>query len=179
MKLNSLRELYMEQLRDVYDGEHQIIKALPKMIEKASSQDLKDALKEHLETTKQHATRIERIFERLEEKAKGETCKGMKGIIDEGDDLVGNIKDADVRDAGIIAAAQRVEHYEMAGYGTARTFAMLLEGQDAGQLLQQTLEEEKEADKTLTMLAGKVNANAAAGTTAGRQHRETRRERVA
>jgi ferritin-like metal-binding protein YciE len=162
MKPNSLHELYVEQLRDLYDGEHQIIKALPKMIEKATSADLKEALNEHLEVTKDQATRIERIFGNLGEEPKAEKCKGIQGIIDEGDDLIGDIKDADVRDAAIIASAQRVEHYEMAGYGTARTYATLLEEQDASQLLQETLDEEKQADQRLTSLANKINVNAAA-----------------
>jgi ferritin-like metal-binding protein YciE len=163
MKPNSLQELYIEQLKDLYDAEHQIIKALPKMIEVATSADLKDALNEHLEITKTQATRLEQIFQSSGEKAKGTKCKGMQGVIQEGDDLVGDIKDEDVRDAAIIAGAQRVEHYEMAGYGTARTYAKLLGDDDAGQLLQQTLDEEKAADKKLTALAEDINVSASAG----------------
>jgi ferritin-like metal-binding protein YciE len=163
MKPNSLQELYLEQLKDLYDAEHQIIKALPKMIEAASSPDLKEALTEHLDVTKTQATRLETIFTTMGEKAKGEKCKGMEGVIDEGDDLVGDIKDSDLRDAAIIASAQRVEHYEMAGYGTARTYATLLQDNEASQLLQQTLDEEKEADNKLTELAGEINVSAASG----------------
>src|SRR5690348_1699079 len=112
MTINSLQELYVEQLKDLYDAEHQIIKALPKLIEKTSSEDLKSALNEHLEVTREQATRIEKIFGDLGEKAKAEKCKGMQGVIQEGDDLVGDIDDENVRDAAIIASAQRVEHYE-------------------------------------------------------------------
>ena len=161
MKANTLQELYVEQLRDLYDAEHQIIKALPKMISAANSKDLRQALTEHLQVTKDQATRIEQILERRGEKTKAEKCKGMQGIIEEGNDLVSKTRDSDVRDAAIIAAAQRVEHYEMAGYGTARTFATLLEEEDASELLQQTLNEEKEADQTLTDLSGNVDENAA------------------
>jgi ferritin-like metal-binding protein YciE len=160
MKANSLQELYIEQLRDLYDAEHQIIKALPKLIDAAQSDRLKDALREHLEVTKEQASRIEQIFESRGEKAHAERCKGMQGVIQEGDELVKGIKDANVRDAAIIASAQRVEHYEMAGYGTARTYADLLEENEASQLLQQTLDEEKEADETLTDLAEEINAEA-------------------
>jgi ferritin-like metal-binding protein YciE len=175
MKPNSLQELYVEQLKDLYDGEQQIIKALPKMIEKATSHELKQALNEHLEVTKEQATRIESIFQKMGDKAKGEKCKGMQGIIEEGDDLIGDVKDDDVRDAAIIASAQRVEHYELAGYGTARTFAQLLGQQDAVQLLQQTLDEEKEADQTLTDLAGEINVSAGGGESMEGETRRTRR----
>lgn len=160
MKLNSLRELYIEQLKDLYDAEHQIIKALPKMIDAVQAEELRDALTEHLEITKQQAGRIEQIFKNLGEKPKGEKCKGMQGVLQEGDDLVTKIEDEDVRDAAVIASAQRVEHYEMAGYGTARTYADLLGEQDARELLQQTLNEEEEADQVLTNLAGDINTKA-------------------
>lgn len=160
MKLNSLRELYMEQLKDLYDAEHQIIKALPKMIEAAQAEELRDALNEHLEITKEQASRIEQIFKNLGEKPKGEKCKGMQGVIQEGNDLVSKIENEDLRDAAIIASAQRVEHYEIAGYGTARTYAELLGEQDARELLQQTLNEEEEADQVLTNLAGDINTEA-------------------
>ncbi|MGA9528993.1 MAG: ferritin-like domain-containing protein [Terriglobales bacterium] len=160
MKPNSLQELYVEQLKDLYDAEQQIIKALPKMIDAASSEELKDALNEHLEVTRKQATRLEQIFEPLGEKPKGDKCKGMQGVLQEGSDLVGEVKDANVRDAAIIASAQRVEHYEMAGYGTARTFAELLGEEKASQLLEETLNEEKEADTKLTELAEEINVTA-------------------
>jgi ferritin-like metal-binding protein YciE len=179
MKPNSLQELYVEQLQDLYDAEHQIIKALPKMIEAANSGGLKQALTEHLEVTKGHATRIENIFDQLGKKPKAEKCKGMHGVIQEGSDLVGEIKAGDVRDAAIIASAQRVEHYEMAGYGTARTFATLLGDEEAGEALQQTLDEEKEADQKLTTLASKINVNAAGGKAAEGEESKAKGKRVA
>lgn|SRR5262249_7552091 len=177
MKPNSLQGLYVEQLRDLYDAENQIIKALPEMIDEATSTDLKDALTEHLETTKTQATRLEQIFSASGEKAKGEKCKGMQGVIQEGSDLIDDIDDEDLRDAAIIASAQRVEHYEMAGYGTARTYAMLLGDDSASQLLQQTLDEEKEADRKLNALAEDINVSASAGTSAERT--TTTKKRVA
>jgi len=179
MKPNSLQELYVEQLRDLYAAEHQIIRALPKMIEKANSEGLKDALNQHLEVTKEQATRVEEIFERLGEKAKGEKCKGIAGIITEGDDLIGDIKDEDVRDAAIIAAAQRVEHYEMAGYGTARTYAELLEEDAASLLLQKPLDAEKEADETLTRLASEINVNASMKSAESEERRPSKARRAA
>jgi ferritin-like metal-binding protein YciE len=160
MKPNSLQELYVEQLKDLYDGEQQIIKALPEMIKEASSKELKDALTDHLGVTKTQASRLEKIFGALGEKAKGETCKGMKGVLAEGSDLVGKVEDPELRDAAIIASAQRVEHYEMAGYGTARAYADLLGETQASTLLQQTLDEEKDADEKLTALSAEINLSA-------------------
>jgi ferritin-like metal-binding protein YciE len=161
MKPNSLQHLYVEQLLDLYDAEHQIIKALPKMVDAAQSEKLKNALNEHLDITRQQATRIERIFKSLGEKLNPEKCRGMQGIIQEGDQLIRRIKDPDVKDAAIIASAQRVEHYEMAGYGTAATYADLLNDSEARGLLEQTLGEEKEADQSLTNLAREINVQAA------------------
>lgn len=160
VKANSLQELYVEQLADLYSAEQQIIKALPDLIEAAQSEELRSALTEHLEVTREHATRIESIFEDLDQEIEKEKCKGMEGVIKEGSELVEDIDDEDVRDAGIIAAAQRVEHYEMAGYGTARTYASLLGYDDAANLLQKTLTEEKEADQKLTSLAEELNVEA-------------------
>jgi len=177
MKPNSLQELYIEQLQDLYDAEHQIIKALPKMIAEATSTDLKDALTEHLEVTKTQASRLEQIFESSGEKAKAEKCKGMQGVIQEGSDLIREIEDENVRDAAIIASAQRVEHYEMAGYGTARNYASLLEDDNAAQLLQETLDEEKEADAKLTALAEDINVSAPIGNES--EKRTSTRKRVA
>jgi ferritin-like metal-binding protein YciE len=176
MKPNSMQELYVEQLRDLYDAEQQIIKALPEMIDVAGSHGLRQALSEHLEVTKTHASRLETIFHSLGEKPKGEKCKGIQGIIDEGSDLIDNIKEAaDVRDAAIIAAAQRVEHYEMAGYGTARTFAALVHDDKASELLQQTLDEEKQADQKLTALAAEININANGGKSVGSEETKKRK----
>jgi len=156
---NSLQELYVEQLQDLYSAEDQIIKALPKMIEAAQSDELRNALKEHLEVTRKQASRIETICKELGEKAQKEKCKGMEGVLKEGSDLVKEVSE-EIRDAAIIAAAQRVEHYEMAGYGTARMYATLLGFDEAASMLEQTLEEEKEADQTLSDLAGELNVEA-------------------
>lgn len=163
MKANSLRELYVGELRDLYDAEHQIIKALPKMISKVSSEELKNALSEHLDITRQQAERLEQIFENMGEKAKAEKCDGMEGVIKEGNELLKDAEDEDVRDAAIISAAQKVEHYEMAGYGTARTWASLLGEDEAADLLEETLDEEKEADQKLTEIAEAINVEAGEG----------------
>ena len=169
MAANSLQELYVEQLQDLYDAEQQIIKALPKMIEAAQSGELRDALTEHLEVTRKQADRVEKICQELGEDAKGEKCKGMEGVLKEGSDLVKDVDNEDVRDAAIIAAAQRVEHYEMAGYGTARTYATLLGFDDAASALEETLEEEKEADEKLSSLAKELNVEALDAAEGGEQ----------
>ncbi len=153
MKLQSLHELYITELADLYNAENQILKALPKMIEKASLNELRTALQEHLEQTREHALRLEQIFHMHGEDVKSEKCEGMKGIISEGDDLVGKNAEPAVRDAAIISAAQKVEHYEIAGYGTARTYAEQMGHTEAAGLLQKTLEEEGAADKKLTQIA--------------------------
>ena len=163
MKITSLRDLYVEQLRDLYDGENQIIKALPKMIESTESEELSSALEEHLEVTRQQAQRLEQIFQGLGENSKGEKCKGMEGIIKEGSEVMKEDMPETVKDAAIIASAQRVEHYEIAGYGTVRTYAELLGEEEAVDLLQQTLDEEKEADEKLSDLAEEINVEAEEG----------------
>jgi len=160
MAANSFQELYVEQLQDLYSAEDQIIKALPKMIDAAQSEDLRDALTEHLEITRKQAERLEKICKELGEDPKSEKCKGMEGVLKEGSDLVNKVGQREVRDAAIIAAAQRVEHYEMAGYGTARTYATLLGYDEAASALEQTLEEEKQADETLSGLAEQLNVAA-------------------
>lgn len=161
--MNSLQELYVEELKDLYDAENQIIKALPKMIDAASSEELQNALSEHLEITREQAKRIEQIFQNMGEKLKAEKCKGMEGLIKEGSDILSEDMDENVKDAAIISAAQRVEHYEMAGYGTVRTWANLLGESEAEELLQETLDEEKEADEKLNQLAEQINVEAEAG----------------
>jgi len=164
VKANSLRELYTEQLRDLYDAEHQLIKALPKIADAASSEDLRNAIEEHLEKTKGHASRLETIFSNMGEKAKAQKCKGMEGLIKEGSEVIKEEDmDREVKDAAIIAAAQRVEHYEIAGYGCVRTYANLLGDQEAADLLAETLEEEKEADQTLNAIAQRINLQAGEG----------------
>jgi ferritin-like metal-binding protein YciE len=153
MKLNSLRDLYITELKDLYDAENRITKALPKMAEACGSQDLRDAFEHHLEQTRRHSERLEEIFQKLDESPKGEKCKGIIGIIDEGEDLMDEDAPPAVRDAALIAAAQRVEHYEIAAYGTCRTYARRLGYADHAGLLNETLQEEGEADKKLTSLA--------------------------
>ncbi len=162
MKLENLQQLYLKELRDLYDAEEQITEALPKLIQAAHNPALKNALKEHLDVTQKQISRLEQIFNNLNEKSSGETCKGMKGVIKEGDEIVSSGGDPSTVDAGIISAAQRVEHYEMAGYGTVRTYAQLLGQQEHARLLQQTLDEEEQADQTLTKIAASVNVEAKA-----------------
>jgi ferritin-like metal-binding protein YciE len=172
MAVNSLQELYVEQLQDLFDAEQQIIKALPRMIEAVQSEELRDALTEHLEVTRKQADRVEKICQDLGEDAKGEKCKGMEGVLKEGSDLVKDVDNDDVRDAAIIAAAQRVEHYEMAGYGTARTYATLLGFDDAASALEETLAEEKEADDKLSSLAEELNVEALNSGSEGAENEE-------
>jgi ferritin-like metal-binding protein YciE len=163
VRANSLRELYIEELRDLYDAEHQLIKALPKIAAAASSEDLRSAIEEHLDKTKGHASRLETIFSNMGEKAKAQKCKGMEGLIKEGSEIIREDMDTEVKDAAIIGAAQRVEHYEIAGYGCVRTYATLLGDQEAADMLQETLEEEKEADQTLNQIAEHINVEAGEG----------------
>jgi ferritin-like metal-binding protein YciE len=153
MKLDTLKKLYVEELRDVYSAENQLLKALPKMAKGASSDELKQAFETHLEQTKGHVERLDEIFEALGEKPTGKTCKAMQGLIEEGSEMLEEEGEESVIDAGLIGAAQRVEHYEIAAYGTLRGFAELLGEEDAAELLQQTLDEEGETDKLLTDLA--------------------------
>jgi ferritin-like metal-binding protein YciE len=161
MKENDLRELYVKELRDLYSAENQLVKALPKLAEAATSDELRTAFEEHLQQTQGHVQRLETIFENLGEKPSGEKCKGMEGLVKEGSEVVEDDEfEGEVKDSALIAAAQRVEHYEIAGYGTVRTFASLLEDDDAVELLEQTLEEEKETDQKLTEIAESVNVEA-------------------
>jgi ferritin-like metal-binding protein YciE len=180
MKVESLQDLYVEQLRDLYDAENQLIKALPKMAKAASSPELRNAFEEHLEQTKEQAQRIETIFEGMGEKAKGQKCKAMEGLVKEGSEVIEEDMPEGVKDAALIAAAQRVEHYEIAGYGCVRTYANLLGESDAASLLEQTLDEEKEADELLGGIAEKVNVEIPQGRndnskrTASRSSRRTK-----
>ena len=162
MKESALKELYIKELRDTYDAERQITKALPKMAKAASSSQLRSAFEQHLEQTKNHVERLDQIFEDLDESPKGESCEGMEGLIEEGSEVIDEDLDPDTRDAALIAAAQHVEHYEMASYGTARTYANILGEKKAAELLEETLEEEKEADLKLTTIAEKLNVKSAA-----------------
>jgi len=153
MKLDTLKTLYIDELRDLYNAENQLIKALPKMAKAASSEELQDAIEKHLEQTKTHVERLEEVFEEIGEKPKGKTCKAMKGLIEEGSEILHEDGEESVIDAGIIVAAQKVEHYEIASYGSVRTFAQLLGKDSSAELLQTTLDEESEANELLNKLA--------------------------
>jgi ferritin-like metal-binding protein YciE len=156
MKLDTLEQLYISELRDLYSAENQLLKALPKMAKAASSEELKDGFEKHLEQTKGHVRRLEQVFEALDENPKGKTCRAMKGLIEEGSEILKENGEESVLDAGIIVAAQKVEHYEIAGYGSARAFAQLLGQNKAAELLQATLDEESKTNEILNKLAESV-----------------------
>ncbi|MBS0659334.1 MAG: ferritin-like domain-containing protein [Verrucomicrobia bacterium] len=162
MKLSSLYDLLLHELKDLYSAEKQLTKALPKLAKAATNEQLRGAFEEHLEETEGHLQRLEEIAEQLEARLDGHTCKAMQGLVEEGQDLLEEDAEPAVRDAALIGAAQRVEHYEIAGYGTARTLASLLGHEEIAELLDTTLEEEKATDEKLTALAeAAVNAEAA------------------
>lgn len=162
MKFNSLDELLVEQLQDIYDAENRLLDAIPKMADAATSSDLKAAFKEHLGETKQQVTRLDEVFGLLDKSPKRETCEAMKGLVKEGEEIISAECDSSIKDAALIAAAQRVEHYEMAAYGSARNFARQCGQHRVADLLQQTLQEEGNADSKLTKIAEQfVNAEAA------------------
>ena len=167
MKVNRLKHLYVEELKDLYSAENQLVKALPKMAKAATSEELRAAFEGHLDQTKEHVVRLEKIFKALGESPNGKKCKGMEGLIKEGGELIEEDPEPEELDAGLISAAQRVEHYEIAGYGCVSTYAKILGEDQAGSLLSQTLEEEKETDKKLTQLAGHINIEAAEKSDAG------------
>jgi ferritin-like metal-binding protein YciE len=153
MKIETMEDLFLEQVEDLYDAERRLVKALPKMAGASTSQALRQAFESHLMETEGHVTRLESVFQALGRDPKGHTCDAMKGLISEGEEIIGDIEESSLRDAGLIAAANRVEHYEIAAYGSARTFAEILGLSDAASLLEQTLQEEKKADQKLTQLA--------------------------
>jgi len=156
MALESLQDLYLEQLKDLHSAEEQIIEALPKMIAQTKNPELRQGFEKHLSQTKEQLRRLDQIGQRAGQKLSGHKCKGMEGLLEEGEELMKERADSDVLDAALIAAAQRVEHYEMAGYGCARTYARLLGLNDDAKLLQQTLDEEGDTDHKLTDLAERV-----------------------
>jgi ferritin-like metal-binding protein YciE len=156
MKLNTLRDLYVEQLQDLYSAETQLTKALPRMAQAATHPELKEAFQRHLHQTEHQVERLDQIFQMLGQKPGGHTCKAMQGLIAEGEEMAKMKGDPAAVDAGLIAAAQRVEHYEIAGYGCVRTYAAQLGDQQAAMLLQQTLDEEGMTDKLLTQIAEQV-----------------------
>jgi ferritin-like metal-binding protein YciE len=161
MKLNTLKDLYFHELKDLFNAEQQIVKALPKMMKAAASKELAAGFEEHLAQTKEHVQRLEQILSGHEQTTRGPKCKGMEGLLAEGAEMIEQEADDEVKDAGLIAAAQRVEHYEMVGYGTTRTYAGLLDDQEGVNLLSLTLEEEKQTDQKLSKLA-KSSINLAA-----------------
>jgi ferritin-like metal-binding protein YciE len=153
MELQTLKDLYVHELKDLYSAEKQLTKALPKMAKAAASERLADGFRVHLGQTEEHVNRLEKILERHDASTRGAKCKGMEGLIEEGEEMIEEDAEDEVRDAGLIAAAQRVEHYEIAGYGCARTYADLLGDTEGARLLQQTLDEEGATNKKLTELA--------------------------
>jgi ferritin-like metal-binding protein YciE len=180
MEMESLQELYVSELKDLYSAEKQLLKALPKMVKNATNPQLKKAFSDHLDETEGHVDRLEKIFQMLGEKAGGKKCKGMEGLIEEAKELIQEDASEEVLDAGLISKAQHVEHYEMAGYGTVRTYAEQLGLRDQAKLLQQTLDEEGKANELLTQIAeSAVNAEAEEGqeetTTSRRSDRQVSR----
>jgi ferritin-like metal-binding protein YciE len=155
--MNSLAELYVDELKDLWSAEKQIVAALPKMIKAATAPKLKAGFRKHLRESQEHVRRLERIMKALGESPRGKKCVGMEGLLKEGAELIKEKPEPEVLDAGLISAAQHVEHYEMAGYGTVRTWAQLLGHRDQARLLQQTLNEEGATDKALTRLAERIN----------------------
>jgi ferritin-like metal-binding protein YciE len=173
MKFENLRDLYIKELQDLYDAEHQIIKALPKLIRASTTGSLTGALQDHLEQTKEHSIQIEELFSKFDEKPHAEKCKGMEGLLKEAEDMIKEDMDSEVKDAAIIAACQRVEHYEIAGYGCVKTYAHLLGDDHAASVLEKILGQEKEADQKLTSIAEEINVEAVEGTAADTSWSET------
>ena len=160
MQMNSLDDLFVAELKDLYSAEKQLLKAIPKMAKAANSKALQSGFTKHLKQTEGHVSRLEKVFEELGVSPRGKKCKAMEGLIEEGQEVIDEDADPHVKDAALIAAAQRVEHYEMAGYGCVRTYANLLNHKKAATLLQQTLDEEGDTDKSLTKLAEQINVAA-------------------
>ncbi len=171
MANETLRELYIDELKDLYSAENQLLKALPKMAKAATSEELSSGFEEHLEQTKGHVQRLEQIFESLDESPKGKKCSGMEGLVKEGSEVMDEFEDT-VLDAALISAAQRVEHYEIAGYGTVVAFAELLGESEHQSLLNETLEEEKETDEKLTELSKEINSQANEGAESDEESEE-------
>jgi ferritin-like metal-binding protein YciE len=163
MALEDLKDLFLEQLKDVYDAEHRITKALPKMARKATSEELSSAFDEHLTQTEEHVARLERVFGMVGETPSKKTCKAMVGLLQEGEEIMKEEAPESVLDAGLISAAQKVEHYEMATYGALRDWAQLLGLNEAADLFQETLDEERDTDKVLTEIAQSLNVEAMEG----------------
>ena len=179
MASNTLAELYVEELKDLYSAEKQILKALPKLVKAAKHDELKQAFETHLRQTEGHVERLERVFKQLGESPKGKKCRGMEGVLEEGAELIGEDPNPSVLDAGLISKAQHVEHYEMAGYGSVCAWARLLGHNDQATLLGQTLDEEKKTDALLTDLANQsINADAEIALSSGNDGGHTSRRRT-
>ena len=177
MSKNSLKELYVEELKDLFSAENQLTKALPKMAKAASSDELRQGFEGHLEQTRGHVERLQQIFEQLGEKATGKKCLGMEGLIKEGAETIGEDFGDAMMDAALISAAQRVEHYEIAGYGSVIAYADLLGESEQASLLRETLEEEKETDEKLTELAKEINVEAQQGDSESEEEGQPRDKR--
>lgn len=176
-QIDSLEMLLTEELKDIYDAEKQLTKAIPKMIKAASSDELQNALEEHLEVTKQQVSRLERVFELLGKPAKTKPCAGMRGLVEEGKEVLEKDAEEPFHDAAIIGAAQKVEHYEIAAYGTVRAFAQMLGNDEVANLLEETLNEEKEADEKLTEVSESLlQAHAERGGEEGEEYMEEEQE---
>lgn len=178
MANKELKDLYVDELKDLYSAETQLVKALPKMAKGASSNDLREGFEEHLEQTKGHVQRLEQIFESLGENPKGKKCVGMEGLIKEGSEVLDEDYEENVLDAGLIGAAQRVEHYEIAAYGTARALAEVLGEDEHVSLLTETLDEEKQTDEKLTELAQQINAEGGQGGKGAETEADVAREQT-
>lgn len=177
MQKDSLRQLYVNELKDLYNAETQLVKALPKMAKASSNAELRQGFEEHLRQTSEQVSRLEQIFDMLGEKATGKKCLGMEGLVKEGAEVMSEDYEDALMDAAIIGAAQRVEHYEIAGYGTVRAFAELLGENEHVSLLEQTLEEEKQTDDKLTQLAAEINSQAEQGEVAETESEQVSRQR--
>jgi ferritin-like metal-binding protein YciE len=176
MPNQGLKELYLGELKDLYSAESQLVKALPKLAKAAASEELRAGFEEHLEQTKGHVQRLEQIFEMLDESPKGKKCKGMEGLIEEGSEIMEEDFEDALLDAALIGAAQRVEHYEIAAYGTVRAFAEELGESEHASLLAETLEEEKETDEKLTELAKQINVEANEGSGEPEEQQKTQKK---
>jgi ferritin-like metal-binding protein YciE len=176
MPNEGLKELYVDELKDLYSAENQLVKALPKLAKAAASEELRAGFEEHLEQTKGHVQRLEQIFEMLDESPKGKKCKGMEGLIEEGSEIMEEDFEDALLDAALIGAAQRVEHYEIAAYGTVRAFAEELGESEHASLLAETLEEEKETDEKLTELAKQINVEANEGSGEPEEQQKTQKK---
>src|ERR1700719_367748 len=179
MEHNELKDLYIDELRDLYDAENKLVKALPKLAKAANSDKLRAGFEEHLDQTRGHVGRLEEIFEALDEKPTGKKCAGMAGLVKEGEEIMDEDFSAEVMDAALISAAQRVEHYEIAAYGCVSTWAQLLGESEANALLEKTLEEEKETDQKLTELSEEINVEAKGSGEEGEEEEEATTNRKA